>query len=235
VKPPALDPVGKDQRKPALAPDQRTAYDPETKGMYLETVKGDLGPAGEKNEVALRPDGKQTRRRKLLTQQILSRLAAGESVIDIADTLDVATSTVTAHVARHRREVEVAQIDGRLDEIAVPLATDNLIHGLIAGDKDYTLETLKGRGKFRRHTEDTGAGKLELPVLRIAIEVNTGAGPSPLTALPIPSADQMIAGGRIVGAMRLPKPALPDIPVPHPEVPDAVQIAGTPRTPTKTD
>lgn len=251
MEPPILDPQGKDQSKRATHPAQRAAYDPETQRSYLETVLGEVSEAkeGDLNTQALAPypslpggargGGKVTRqkalqkRRALLTQRILVDLASGESVIDIADKLGVTTATVTGYLARHRRDVESGEIDQRLDEIAVPLAADNLIHGLIAGDKDYTLETLKGRGKFRRHTEDAGAGKRELPVLRISIEVPNGNGTSPLATLPIPTADQMIAGGRIVGAMRLPKPNLPDIDVqPGPEADHALQIAGAPRTTT---
>lgn len=256
MKPPVLDPQGKDQSKRANRPDHEVQYDPETCTTYLSRVLGENKetPDAQANLEALtlvdpvpgtlvqggRRAGKATilrrqKHRALLTQRILMDLASGEDVIDIADRLGVTTATITGYLARHRREVEAGTIDERLDQIAMPLATDNLIHGLLAGDKDYTLETLKGRGKFRRHTEDTGAGKLDLPVLRISIEVPASQNGVPLPAMsPVPSADQMIAGGRIVGAMRLPKPMLPDIPVHKDETEahtDALQIAGAPRTP----
>lgn len=143
-----------------------------------------------------RADGvhKLQRRAMKLTQKALALRVQGWDVVDIAAELGVAPQTVTGWFATHRRMVDEQQIDAMLDSIAVPLATDNLIHGLIAGDKDYTLETLKGRGKLRRHAEGDGKLPAALPELRIVFE----AGGSP-------SADSTIAGGRILGAMALPK------------------------------
>ena len=114
-----------------------------------------------------------TRRRLALTQIALARRAEGASIQDIARELSVSPHTVTGWFVSHRRDCTGESIDALLDQIAVPLASENLIHGLLAGDKDYTLETLKGRGRFRRHAEGDAKPSTTLPELRIVFEVPT--------------------------------------------------------------
>jgi transcriptional regulator with XRE-family HTH domain len=138
--------------------------------------------------------GKAQRRRERLTQVVLALRAQGESVQDIAARLAVSPATITGWLSMHRRDMQVNELDELLDRIAVPLATENLIHGLIAGDKDYTLETLKGRGALKRHSEGDGKPPTTLPELVIRFEAPGGN-------LPAPSAH-----GQILGAISVPKP-----------------------------
>lgn len=145
---------------------------------------------------AERKISKQTRRRLRLTQQALALRASGHSINLIAQEMGVPSSTIVRWFTEHRREVSVDQIDDMLDTIAVPLAAENLVHGLLAGDKDYTLETLKGRGRFRKHAEGEGKAPAALPELRISFE--------------LPTADQMqgradVPAGFIVGQPQEPK------------------------------
>ena len=106
-----------------------------------------------------------TVRRRKLTQLALALRVEGASVNEIAAELGVSSVTVTGWFTTHRREISTEKLDAMLDQIAVPLAAENLVHGLLAGDKQYTLETLKGRGHLRQ--KDAPAAPTELPALRI--------------------------------------------------------------------
>jgi transposase-like protein len=156
---------------------------------------------------------KRTRRRRQVTQEALALRAQGASLHEIAGAMGVATSTITQWFLAHRREIADGTIDRMLDDTAVPLAAENLIHGLIAGDKDYTLETLKGRGVLKRHSEGDGQVTQALPALRIIFET--------------PPADTLRAahptvGGSVVGTVAVPK-ALPAAAVPTAAVPPDVE------------
>lgn len=130
------------------------------------------------------------------TQAALALRAEGWEIRDIAAHFGVTSHTITGWFASHRRVVTQQDLDTQLDQIAVPLATENLIHGLLAGDKDYTLETLKGRGVLRRHGESDKAPSTALPELVIRFEA---------PAQQSQSNDSLIAGGRIVGVISQPK------------------------------
>lgn len=137
---------------------------------------------------------KGVRRRQKLTQVALMLRAQEWSVPDIAAKLGVSVATVTGWFATHRREMSTEDIDAMLDSIAVPLATENLIHGLIAGDKDYTIATLSGRGRFRKHSEGEGKPATQLPELRIVFDTgNSTHEPKP------------VMGGKVLGSIAVPK------------------------------
>ena len=208
MQPPVIDRKGKAQRVPANKPGDKVLwgeFGPEVE--HLPVAATDPAADREFLRMAARPDTKPTRRRRLLTQRALTMLAAGWDTNDIAAALGVATSTLTTYLTKHKREVTIAEIDDRLDRIAVPLATDNLIHGLLAGDKDYTLKTLEGRGRFRKHADVETKGEHVLPALEIRFTIETPPGGADPSQLPpgTPSADSLIAGGRILGTMALPK------------------------------
>lgn len=153
------------------------------------------GAQGKAAAIATRKSLAQRRRLKL-TQKALALRVAGYTVTQIAAEFGVASATVTAWFSTHRRAVERDELERQLDEIAAPLAIENLHHGLIAGDKDYTLETLKGRGFFRKHSEGEGRAPDVLPVLAISFSM--------------PTPDQMqgredVPMGLVVGAPQQPK------------------------------
>lgn len=148
----------------------------------------------EAGDTITRPEA----RRRIATQQALVRLSEGDHVRDIAEDIGVSLHTLTGWIARYKHRLKEAEIDERLDKIALPLATDNLIHGLIAGDKDYTLETLRGRGKLRRYTNADETVHHDLPELKISFEMpNASVGMAP----------EHIAMGKVVGRAALPAPA----------------------------
>ncbi len=186
MHPPALDGRGKSQKNRARTPDE---------------IEAPVGPFGtdvlvQTNDPTLpvKKEPTSTRQRKLQTQEALSLYAEGWSIPDIAVKLNVQPTTVTGWFMRHRRAVKVASIDQMLDNIAAPIAAQNLIHGLLAGDKDYTLKTLDGRGHFRRHTAEESVVKHEMPPLVIQF----------VTPINVPL-DADGAAGRVLGVPQRPK------------------------------
>lgn len=120
---------------------------------------------------------------KATTAQQLRR--QGFSVPEIAEELGVAASTVTGYFTQHRHALAEGELDDRLDHIASPLAVDNLVHGLLAGDKDYTLKTLEGRGLFKRHADQGEQVDMTPPPLIVRAEGNVSiALGAPPPALP---------------------------------------------------
>lgn len=233
--PPRPEPVTDDKGE-TVCPDPRTAVErtgqptegnPEQvlldEALRDEAEAAGLVPAVSKAEVAaaVAADGKRKLtkaqvQRLRLTQQALSLRAQGFSVGEIAEFLQVSPATVTGWFALHRRDMAVMDIDRTLEEIAVPLATENLIHGLIAGDKQYTLETLKGRGRLKRPKEGEDERTRELPVLRI--EIKGGSGPTNVLVAPSgQTLEQMAHGGRVVGVESVP------VPVPARQLVDSVR------------
>lgn len=160
---------------------------------------------------APRSNGKRSPREvQLLVQRALLLMRGDRKLVDVADELGVAPTTLTAYLTKHRQKIAIGEIDAQLDQIAAPLAATNLIHGLIAGDKDYTLETLKGRGHLRRHSENKEVGTRELPPLRIEFYVEPGnADPYRNTVTQNGDVTNIVGvGGRAGGNIKWPKPKL---------------------------
>lgn len=213
----------KDQRKPHRRPTAEAIpdgdggqilIDPPRVGPWDAEADADLRledrartrkPAG--TALAVAPGGTggpraaATRRRLRLTQQALALRASGESVNQIAAALAVAPATIVSWFTTHRRDIAPEAIDDLLDQIAVPLAAENLVHGLLAGDKDYTLETLKGRGRLKRHAEGEAKPPVELPVLAISFQVPVRDARAGYDAIPV---------GVIIGQPQAPR-SLPDV------------------------
>lgn len=165
-------------------------------------VDRDLSHTGQPGDAAS-PDGsagrgrqltKAQRRARVLTQRALALRVAGWEIRDIAHHFGVTPTTITGWFTSHRRHVQIEDVNAQLDQIAVPLATENLIHGLLAGDKDYTLETLKGRGQLRRHGETDAKPPTHLPELVIRFEA---AGHE--------SVPTDLVGGKVLGTASVPK------------------------------
>lgn len=186
MRPPRLDGRGKNQHNRHRAPDE------------VELPTGPFGSMqlNQTNDPTLPDPAKpQVRERLIKTQEALALIAEGWSITDIAFKMNVQPATVTGWIVRHRRIMKVKDIDKMLDGVAAPLAAQNLIHGLLAGDKDYTLKTLEGRGHFRRHTAEEVAVKHEMPPLVIRFE----------TPVEHPTATASEAG-RILGVPQRPAP-----------------------------
>lgn len=195
---PPLDRKGRPTLDEPLRPDEEIQYQEQEHGPdlpYVQRVPGEDNPVRRESVTKVT---KLEVQRRILVQKALISMAGGERMIDVAEDLGVTVSMLTGWISRHKIRLKQAEIDQRLDQIAVPLATDNLIHGLLAGDKDYTLETLKGRGKLRRFTNADETVHHDLPTLHIQFEPPAAAaGYTP----------EQIAMGRVVGRAALPVPA----------------------------
>lgn len=112
-------------------------------------------------------DAAGTLREAHLVAQVLALRLYGYSPSDTAEVLGVPPSRVASLLQRVRRDADVEAQLKRLDAVAVPLAVDNIIRGIIAGDKDYTLEMAKGRGLFKTHA----AIKQETEIREVKISI----------------------------------------------------------------
>lgn len=156
---PQIDTKGKSQLSRHRMPDEADEWD-EFGGHSLVRTPSPAGLRAKADTVTMQ-------RRRALTQRALSMYSGGMRVVDIAVELGVTPVTITGWFLRHKQELEVSEIDDRLDKIAVPLAVDNAILGILAGDKDYTRMVLEGRGKLRKHTQGEAMAPSDPPVLRI--------------------------------------------------------------------
>jgi transcriptional regulator with XRE-family HTH domain len=200
MEPPKLDGRGKSQRNRARKATEEEVYDPDQGTTVLHDTLKDKAPGDRMQLAATTAKGLTAIQKRIEfdTQEALSLRAQGWSMADIAEALDVGVSTILGWFTKHRRKVDLAKVTRELDAIAVPLAVENLTHGLLAGDKDYTLETLKGRGLFRRHVEDKSEVTHDLPPLVIRFE---GAPTGPLDAAPT---GEKLVTGTVVGRKALP-------------------------------
>jgi Sigma-70, region 4 len=106
-----------------------------------------------------------------LVAAVLALRLEGFNVPQTADILGVSIGTVRVTLREARKDATIdSQLD-RLDKVAVPLAVDNVIHGIEAGDKDYTRDVLTGRGVFRSFKSSEVQVRrttLELKVITVA-------------------------------------------------------------------
>jgi hypothetical protein len=79
----------------------------------------------------------------------------GHTLKEIAEHCECSEDTVRRYLALAADTAERNDVGLLLDYHAVPLAVDNLITGLKAGDKQYTLKVLEGRGHLQKHTRGT--------------------------------------------------------------------------------
>lgn len=88
------------------------------------------------------------------TKVVVGLRVAGYTLNEIA----AETGASAAYVRKllQAQEQKKKQLEELIDGRAVPAAIDNLIVGLEAGDKDFTLETLKGRGLLVKHSHQEG-------------------------------------------------------------------------------
>ncbi len=121
---------------------------------------------------ALRVRHKKTgriRRAKFLMAVDVMRIE-GLGPKDIADALGVSYQAVTAALVRLRDNADFVSQVKRLDDIAVPLAVDNVIVGVKNGSQFYTHNLMKGRGLYRSHKSIESAEKKETVELTIRVE-----------------------------------------------------------------
>lgn len=132
---------------------------------------------------------------------------------EIADTLGVSYQQVTGALHRLRTNADMPAQIKRIDDIAVPLAVDNVIVGVTNGSQFYTDRVMVGRGLYRSHKSIEKNDRPATLNLTIRVEYPDHMGPG--TPLP------QMRPGSIVGA-----PRLTDI-----EVPKALTAAPAPAAP----
>jgi hypothetical protein len=89
--------------------------------------------------------------RAWVAEMVALRLT-GATIKEIAKEVQADEVTVRKYLALAAQTAERNDVGILLDHHAVPLAVDNLIEGLRAGDKQYTLKVLEGRGHFQKHS-----------------------------------------------------------------------------------
>lgn len=107
--------------------------------------------------------------------QVVALRILGLSSSQIADKLGIAVNTVNQHLYVARAKGKLSDVGAILDHQAVPMAMDNVLAGLAEGDKEYTLEVLKGRGAFRTHTHQASTGSTGPMHLQIQVELPKSA------------------------------------------------------------
>lgn len=114
---------------------------------------------------------------------------------ETAEILGCSWQQVTYALTVIRKDADLDAQVSRLNNIAVPLAMDNAIRGVMNGDKEYTLKVLDGAGVFRTHKSIQGELKQTITSLSVVL-----AMPPHLIgqSLPLPRA------GGIVGAPTIP-------------------------------
>jgi hypothetical protein len=101
-----------------------------------------------------RDDKGKLRRARYVAEVLALRmtLAPGKNTpADIAKVLGTSPASVGRVLQMVRDDASLPSQLDRLDTIAMPLAVDNVIRGIIAGDKAYTMKFMDGRGLFRVH------------------------------------------------------------------------------------
>lgn len=150
---------------------------------------------------------------------VIALRVEGHSNREIARALGLKNERVVSRLV-HMAKVKggFSDVLDRVDGLAVPQAVENLIEGLRDGDKEYTLETLKGRGVFRQHSQvKSEGGAAPSNVMLVKIE---------MPQMPAGSLPPAVGAGQIVGqprALSLPEPVVEAQVIPRQ---DAGQLAG---------
>lgn len=123
---------------------------------------------------------------------------------EIAQILGCSVQQVSGALMRVRRDATIDQQLDRIDQIAVPLATDNVIDGIARGDKTYTLRVMDGRGLFRVHKSIDA--QIKKTVITLRVDMTPPKHLPPDAPLPGPKP------GSIVGASELTRDNAPALP-----------------------
>lgn len=135
------------------------------------------------------------RQAKFTAAVLALRLEGFKHSSEIAKILGCSTQQVTYALTRIRKDATIEQQLDRIDQIAVPLAVDNVIEGIANKDKTYTLRVMDGRGLFRVHKSIDAQVKQTVITFRVNMTVPKHLPPGQ----PLPS----VKPGAVVGASEL--------------------------------
>ncbi len=177
---------------------------------FLETrksAKEQTIEALQRSAKKIRNSKGRIRRARFLTEVEMLRMQ-NFSPKETADILGCTYQQVTHALTTIRKNANQTDQLLRLDQIGIPLATDNVLRGIMDGDKDYTLRLMDGRGMFRTHKS------IEAQITKTVLEMKVSVVmPEHLIGkdLPVPRP------GSIVGApVTIAAAALPATPEPEP-------------------
>lgn len=158
--------------------------------------------------VVVRPDLVQARKRaskfpKQIAVIVYCRLN-GMSNSEIADALGIKPRSVSQLLYRARTEYGFSDIVDRVQHQALPQAVENMNEMLADGDREMTIETLKGLGVFKKHVVGKeGVGGSNQNTLRVEFTLPEGVS---LDSAPVIAVGGVIANPR--GRTQNPAPAL---------------------------
>jgi hypothetical protein len=124
----------------------------------------------------------QTVRMRVNAQALLALAQAGHTRRQIATALKMTPNAVKVALWRLRSAGLLNDLRDKLANDSAALAVDSLNFHLRKKDKDVTIETLKGLGHFKNHSNtkhEGGAGGFALPPLQVNVVFNQGAQPLP--------------------------------------------------------
>lgn len=205
--PPAASAMGAPYVPSAAAPSAPAAFDLLNEPVVVDTLTDEqreqLGLAAirELDDIATVQAVTRDASGKLadayLVAQVLALRLYGHSPAVSAEIMGVPESRVTTLLQRVRRDADIDTQMRRLDDIAVPLAVDNIIRGVVQGDKEYTLEFARGRGLFKTHA----SVKQETQITEVKISIEAKL-PAHLDGKPLP----VMKAGAVVAAAAAPPP-----------------------------
>lgn len=103
-----------------------------------------------KTEARTRTKSGKIRHAKFLAGVLALRFE-GKGPAETAKILGVDVSRVYRALTLVRSDAAIEKLLDRVDQVILPLAIDNAAKGVMNGDKDYSLEMLRGRGILRTH------------------------------------------------------------------------------------
>lgn len=168
-------------------------------GMREHQREGAITAANETLERIRRVQGKYRNvegkiRRGRFIGAVLGLRFEGFSPHQIAELLGVSHQQVTYALTAIRKDADIDQQVRRLNEIAVPLAMDNVVRGVMNGDKEYTLKVMDGAGVFKSHK--AVQGEIKKTVTHLSVQLSL---PPHLVGkeLPMPKAGQIVGAPTI--------------------------------------
>lgn len=151
---------------PLLSPEE-TALADFTREQAAKSLTDDVEQLRARVARTRRKDGK-IRNAKFLAAVLALRFE-GKGPKETATILGVSESRVYRVLSQVRNDASIDRLLDRIDQVALPLSVDNAILGVARGDKDYTLEMLRGRGLLRTHKSIDAQVKQTVLTLQVQI------------------------------------------------------------------
>jgi hypothetical protein len=169
--------------------DDALALTIQERARHVDAAKAALRDVEKTRKRTRSKDGK-LRRARYVAEVLALRMtlpAEKNTPADIAKVLGTSPASVGRVLQMVRDDATLEAQIKRLDQIAMPLAVDNVIRGIINGDKGYTMKFLDGRGLFRVHKSIEA--QVTERVLLFTVQMKM---PAHLEGQPLPEAYRLI-------------------------------------------